>query len=298
MPHNLPTVPIFRDTPPGGAIEQVAMRVLVAFPNWELHMLGTACLISSYLGLTARHVIDAALKMSSITTVGNHLEVSRGQLQLLQVLPGPNYRFWNVVKLWITSSDIAILHLALDSASDPHAPINWVSLGIRATPPPTGQKVVAFGYRESVVRHSTGPNGNPHIDINDKPTTSAGCVGRIFDVRRDASMLNFPCFEVKAEFAPGMSGGIVVDEDGRLCGLVCAGTRFADTTAPPLSYAATLWPFLTTMISVDRGDKYPRGVQYPAIDLALDNIINVTHLEDLDAGNFPGRTLPRLPSVP
>ncbi len=106
-------------------------------------------------------------------------------------------------------------------------------------------------------------------------------------------MLNFPCFEVQAKFARGMSGGVVIDEDGRLCGLVCAGTEFADASAAPLSYAATLWPFLATTISADRGDNYPRGVEYPAIDLALDKIISVTLLEDLDAGHFPGRTLPQ-----
>ena len=214
MRHNLPKVPIFNDTPPGGAIEAVAMRVLVAFPNWELHMLGTASLISSYLALTARHVVEQALRLSTVSQVGDKLEVSRGQLQLLQVLPGPHYRFWNVAQLWMTNTDIAILHLALDSASDPDLPISWVSPRVRATPPPTGQKVVAFGYRESVVRPSIGPSGDPHIDIN------------------------------------------------------------ADPSAPPLSYAVTLWPFLTTMISGDRGDKHPRGVRFPAIDLALDNIFD------------------------
>jgi hypothetical protein len=49
---------------------------------------------------------------------------------------------------------------------------------------------------------------------------------------------------------------------------------------------------LTTMISGDRGDKYPRGVTYPAIDLALDGLIRVVGLEDLDPNHFPGRTLP------
>jgi hypothetical protein len=39
-----------------------------------------------------------------------------------------------------------------------------------------------------------------------------------------------------------MSGGLVIDEEGRLCGLVCAGTEFADPDTPPLSYAATLSP--------------------------------------------------------
>lgn len=80
MRHNLPTVPIFRDTAPGGSIEQVAMRVLVAFPNWELHMLGTACVIGGYLALTARHVVEAALRLCTTATVGNRLQVIRGQL--------------------------------------------------------------------------------------------------------------------------------------------------------------------------------------------------------------------------
>jgi hypothetical protein len=71
---------------------------------------------------------------------------------------------------------------------------------------------------------------------------------------------------------------LVVDEDGALCGLVCAGTEFADPSAVPTSYAATLWPMLTTRISVDRGDAYPRGVEYPVIDLALDKLINVVGL--------------------
>jgi hypothetical protein len=90
-----------------------------------------------------------------------------------------------------------------------------------------------------------------------------------------------------------MSGGVVVDEEGRLCGFVCAGLKFDDSGQPPLSYAATLWPFLTTTISADRGDAYPRSVMYPAIDLALDGIISVNHLEDLDPALFPGRTLPK-----
>jgi hypothetical protein len=90
-----------------------------------------------------------------------------------------------------------------------------------------------------------------------------------------------------------MSGGLIIDEDGALCGLVCAGTELADPDALPLSYAATLWPMLTTVISADRGDAYPRGVEYPVIDLALDKIVNAVGLEELDARFFPGRNLPR-----
>ena len=48
---------------------------------------------------------------------------------------------------------------------------------------------------------------------------------------------------------------------------------------------------LTMNVSGDRGDKYPRGVWYPVIDLALDGIIKVDGLEDLDPALFPGRVL-------
>jgi hypothetical protein len=154
-------------------------------------MLGTASLIGSYLALTARHVVEQALKLSTVRRVGNKLEVSEGQLQLLQVLPRPHYRFWKIAQLWMTNSDVAILHLALDSASDLDLPIKWISLGVRATPPPTGQKVFTFGYRKSVVRPSIGPSGGLHIDIKDKPTTSAGFVGQIFGFLKSEETLGY-----------------------------------------------------------------------------------------------------------
>jgi len=135
--------------------------------------------------------------------------------------------------------------------------------------------------------------GVHHIELNDIGTTSAGEIGQIIPERRDSSMLTFPCYEVHARFAPGMSGGLLIDEGGALCGLVCAGTDFADPNALPLSYAATLWPMLTTVISADRGNSYPLGVEYPMIDLALDNLIHTVGLEELDSNLFPGRTLPR-----
>jgi hypothetical protein len=177
--------------------------------------------------------------------------------------------------------------------SEPEASIEWRCPVLRVMPPPSGQKVLAFGFREAKIQVSEGADGTHHIDLNDVGTTSIGEVGQIFPERRDSSMLTFPCFEVCARFAPGMSGGLVIDEDGALCGLVCAGCDFSDPNASPLSYAATLWPMLTTVISADRGDAYPRGVEYPVIDLALGKQIHVVRLEELDPNVFPGRVLPR-----
>jgi hypothetical protein len=294
MPHNLPPTPAFRDSPPTDPIQELALRVVVELPGWEFHVLGTASLIAGHLAVTAKHVLEAATRRFGGKRGPKGIEVEGYSLRLFQVLPGPIYRIWNVCRAWICPSDIAILHLNLDGTSAPETALEWRVPRLRAMPPPSGQKVLAFGYRESRIEVTEGADGTHHIDLRDIGTTSIGEVGQIFPERRDSSMLSFPCFEVRARFAPGMSGGLVIDEDGALCGLVCAGTELADPNALPLSYAATLWPLLRTVIAADRGNSYPRGVEYPAIDLALDKLINVVGLEELDPKFFPGRVLPRL----
>jgi hypothetical protein len=293
MRHNLPPTPAFRDSPPSNPIQEIALRVIVELPEWRFYVIGTATLIGCHLAITARHVIEDISKRFGAKPVPGGAEVDGYCVRLYQVLPGPVYRLWNVCRAWITSSDIAILHLSLELSSGPETTINWRSLIIRVSPPPSGQKVLAFGYRESKIEVSETADGGHHIALNDLGTTSIGEVGQIFPERRESVMLTFPCFEVYAKFAHGMSGGLVIDEDGALCGLVCAGYDFADPNATPLSYAATLWPMLTTIISADRGDAFPRGVKYPMIDLVLDKIIHAVGLETLDPKYFPGRSLPK-----
>jgi trypsin-like peptidase len=291
MRHNLPPTPAFRDSPATDAAQEIALRVIAEFPGWQFYQLGTAVLIGGHLAITAKHVLEDPIRRFGCTQTAKGLEVTGYSIRLLQVLPGPIYRMWNVSRAWITPTDIAVLHIGLDRTSEDKPDVAWRSPVLRLMPPPTGEKVLAFGYRESKIEVSEKPDGGHHIELNDKPTTSIGEVGQIFPERRDSSMLTFPCFEVCARFAPGMSGGMVIDENGALCGLVCAGCNFADPDALPLSYVATLWPMLTTVISIDRGEAYPRGVQYPMIDLALDKLINVVGLEQLDPTFFPGRNL-------
>ena len=130
-------------------------------------------------------------------------------------------------------------------------------------------------------------------ELQDKPTTSIGEVKRIYSTRRDSAMLSFPCYEVNARFDPGMSGGIVVDGSGALCGLICSSLPGDSPEEQAISHVTTLWPMLRTLISADRGGDYARGVTYPMIDLALDGLIRVTDLTLLDPKYFPDRVLPR-----
>jgi hypothetical protein len=294
MRHRLPRIPAFRDAPNTDPIQELALRVIVELPGWEFYVIGTATLIGGSLAVTAKHVLEDAIKRFGAKRAPRGIEVSGYSLRLYQVLAGPIYRIWNVASAWICPSDIAILHLNLDSGSEPEAKIEWRAPLIRVTPPPPGEKVLAFGYRKSRIQVTESLGGTHHIELNDIGTTSIGEIGQIFPERRDSSMLTFPCFEVRSRFDHGMSGGLVIDENGALCGLVSSGIQLADPNESPLSYAATLWPMLTTVISADRGDAYPRGVKYPMIDLALSKIIHVVGLDELDPKLFPGRILPGL----
>ena len=112
-------------------------------------------------------------------------------------------------------------------------------------------------------------------------------------MRRDSAMLSFPCYEVNARFDHGMSGGIIVDESGALCGLICCSLPAGNPEDYAVSRVKTLWPMLRTLISADRDGHYPKGVTYPMIDLALDGLIGVTDLALLDPRYFPGRVLPK-----
>jgi hypothetical protein len=184
-----------------------------------------------------------------------------------------------------------MLQLPLDRTTLPDEKIVWKQPYLRVLPPPVGQKVVAFGYRESKISVTEGQDGQHYIELNDRPTTSIGTVKQVYPSGRDAVMLPFPCFEIEARFDPGISGGMVLDEAGALCGLICASLQHGDPNAPPVSYVASLWPMLKTIISADRGDRYPRGVSYPVINLAIDRLIVVNDLHELDPKDFPDKPL-------
>jgi Trypsin-like peptidase domain len=292
--HNLPDTPAFIDARPDDPISEFALRVVIERPNWNLVVVGTATMVTGHLAVTARHVLEYAMQTFGFKAHSpTEATVDGFEIKLYQILPrGPIYRIWSVVTAWPTSTDIVFLHLGLDRSTAPDEQINWRSLQLRVMPPPVGQKVVAFGYHSGKIEVTESPDGTHHIELNDRPTTSIGTVRQIYPTGRDRVMLSFPCYEIEARFDPGMSGGMVIDEEGALCGLICASLQQNDPNAPPISYVASLWPMLKTSISVNRGDKYPRDVSYPVVDLALDGLISVKDLSALDPLEFPLKNLP------
>jgi hypothetical protein len=254
MIHNIPPKPAFRDEPADSPIAEIALRVTVEFTGGETHVVGTATLVTGHLAVTAKHVIDDVLDRFGVKKTAPNSAVVRDHIvRLYQVMKGPICRVWNVYNVWCSAeTDIAILHLGLFKTSDPNGTIEWKMPLLRCMPPPVGEKVIAFGYRESKVNVTPTVDGSYHLELNDKPATFIGEVKKIYPERRDSCMLSFPCYQVNARLDPGMSGGLVVDESGAVCGLVCDSFSAPSDGEEAVSHIVTLWPMLRMLISADR----------------------------------------------
>jgi hypothetical protein len=261
-------------------LSEIGFRIVVNFYTDAPYIIGTATTLAGNLLITAKHVLtaitDAQLSRDGRTQINAHVAA-------VQVFPGPRYIIWDVVDgIADPVADLALLRLGTTPGrSDPDIPIVWRQPRINPFCPGLGEAIAAFGYKSSSIAVSKNAAGGNHIDLNDDAMISTGVVREIFEMRRDR-LLPFPCYQVSARFAAGMSGGPVFDETGSLCGLVCSNIEGSHLDGEPVSYATTLWPAFRLILNFDRGDKYPRGVRYPAIDLARDGIVLVDDFSRLE----------------
>lgn len=284
--------PTFKRQSPDTPISEIALRVLVEFPDMETHVIGTATVVCGNLAITAKHVLDDIFHRFGTVQV-NQLshEIRDYAVRLYQILPGPEYAIWNVITAWPSlETDIAILQLGLHSYTGNSPPSDWKVPRLKVCPPDIGSSIVGFGYHSSQVSVTPNQNGY-HLDINDVPTSTTGTVAEVLPVGNPAGRFTFPCYRVDARFDAGMSGGPVIDSNGSICGII-SGT-YGDDGAGHISYAVTLWPMLRTLISANRRGNYPRDIDYPMIDLALGGQIFAEGLENLDPLQFPERNLPK-----
>lgn len=169
MIHKVPGTPAFLDEPADSPISEFALRVFVEFKGGETHVVGTATLIAGHLAITAKHVLDDAFsRFGARKKTGKFVEVRDYAIRLYHLMRGAVYRVWNVYSAWYCDTDIAILHLGLFKKSDPEGIIEWKAPLIRSMPPPVGQKVIAFGYRESIPKVTPIAGGGYHLELQDK----------------------------------------------------------------------------------------------------------------------------------
>lgn len=271
--------PEWRETSFDSPVTRVAVPV-ISVKGDVCRLSGTACVIAPWLAITARHVIEGEFREFGggllVDPTGTYEALHR-TLVLTWPHDGKPGISLHVVRSWCSShSDLAALWLVPDRPEDLGR--RWGCPVLSVTPPSIGTRVAAFGFPNS----GTVPTDLNQFSISVFPATSTGHVVEVHQAQRDRGLLSFPCFRTNARFDPGMSGGPVFDERGRLCGLVCASLPAPDGPQPEhVSYVSTLWPLLSINIEMP-WDRYPAGSRYPLYRYAEAGVIRAEGLEALE----------------
>lgn len=275
----------FEKTPVKTDLSQIALRLVVNFHAGNPIVVGTATVICGHLLITAKHVFEEILRIAHVEPQGGyqqiHNDICAVQLVITEEI---EYLIWDITSSILDPcSDIALLQLTSNpSRSHLNRPLNHRSPILAAFPPNVGETVAAFGYRQGRIEATTNDNGGRHIQLDDEPMMSVGVIREIYEWKRDSALLTFPCYRVGARFDGGMSGGPVFDETGSLCGIVCSNVDGSHEDGEPISYVSTLWPLFRLILPFDRGDRFPRGIHYPAIELARGGQVGVSDLARLE----------------
>lgn len=255
-------------------MSEVVLRLVVLNKHNDLFASGTCFLVAGYLAVTAKHVMeDFFYRYGGVCKTGNESIVDFSIWVVQVVQDERRYIIWEVAQVWLSPlTDIAVLHLR-PYCQEAVKYKEWKTPRLSVLPPRVGSRVGAIGYSKSKVDAKKGQDNELlHINLTDTPIQTFGTVKEIYAVRRDSSILAFPCIRVNARFDGGMSGGPVVDNRGRICGLVCSSLPPADQDSDleHNSFVALIWPLLATVISANRDGVLPRDVSYPIVELARD----------------------------
>lgn len=169
-------------------------------------ILGSGVMVGPGLLLTATHVLDEFPTDGPgpvfLTFLPNGSRAWLPKDQMTVTRPSQFYE-WQTIK-----SDITLVSCTLNSEAHADVPLMLAPMEIAL--PLVGDRLWAMGFRHQ------GMDGRSALVT---PFVSSGLVTAAFPHGRGERMAS-PCFEVDMDTLGGMSGGPVVNADGRLVGIV------------------------------------------------------------------------------
>lgn len=263
-------------------ITEVAL-ILVSYCNGVYQSLGSAVVVGSGLALTAAHVVQHHIAEYGLSTVGL---ASMAKFSLQAILfrnDGPtSAHIWDVQTVVFDQNLTDVALLTLVPRFEEQREHFWRTTKLQLLPPTVGTRVSAFGYHSSSCMSADRRN----MELTTNPYTTSGTIQEIYDLGRDKVMLPFPCFRTDFRADGAMSGGPVFNEQGNLCGLICAGTALSEpdaSNAQHSSYVSLLWPLMGLILSIDRLGQ-PSGVSYPMLELAQAGLITAVDWQSIVLG--------------
>jgi hypothetical protein len=259
---------------------------LHAFRDGRLFPCGTAFLVGNRLAMTATHILDQPFDRHDydprVSGEGSFGVVAQ---QIIDRREEP--LLWRVKEMGRYPSlsedndrpfDIGLLALepfgAIQSEIEDHR--SWF-FELNVATPRIGARVEAYGFAESACDLS------PEDPLTFNARHSFRRVpGEIVDVhfpKRDDVGMPFPCFQIAADFEPGMSGGPVFNDRDQVCGVVSRGLEGVEG----VEWASILWPALAIRIEGKT-----------TLQLAREGAIRAHNYQCVNVDQVPGEQFPRV----
>lgn len=276
------TMPNFAHTGINSPVTEIGILLLSeksgVYTSW-----GSGVIVGPGLAITARHVFDGLSRYYGEQEITPGTTQGVGfSLQAIQINEnGTQGLSWSIRQIAV-DEDTDIAFLTLQGTNEKHQSYKWRSFRMQLLPPRPGSVIAAFGYHH--ISTDFLPDGS--LQTIAHPYSARGVVEEVHLTRRDAGLLHFPCFRTNARFDGGMSGGLVVSQEGLLCGLICSNLPPVSEDEHHVSYVSSLWLCMGTLLSWDRVG-HPANVTYPAMDLVTGGILVAVDAEKVSAVRNP-----------
>ena len=161
------------------------------------HPLGTGVFVAPHLVLTAKHIVDKAYAKFDQHSRGSLDSIAPFQINAYS-WPGANEAeaIWSIAGLWSTPySDLALLSAKpANETARQHNPAKIAEINV--APPQLGDLVMAVGYPNTTAKATDTNDG---LALTVCPSSTVGAVMAVHESHRVDTILNFPCFEVRAQ---------------------------------------------------------------------------------------------------
>lgn len=255
---------------------------LSAHKEGQLFSCGTAFLIGKQLAMTATHVLDQPFDRRHFDQDAPGAdEFGVVASQIIERREHP--LLWRVKEMGRYPSlserddrpfDIGLLALEPFSPVEPGIEYhrNWF-FELNVATPKIGMRVVAYGFTKP--RWDRDPDDADTFNLQCKFRRIEGTVVDVHFPKRDDAGMPFPCFQVDADFEPGMSGGPIFNDRQQVCGVISRGSGFG------ASWGSILWPALAIHINGKTG-----------LELAHNGEIRARNFHCVKLHQVPGEKFP------
>lgn len=265
--------PSFKNQGSFSIMERVTARLIVFPSSDSVYVSGSCFRIAQNLYVTAKHVFKDYIDKFGVKNYKLPFEVWAAHIK-----EGPEYSIWAVDTLWMCPlSDLAVFH-TIPYNDVAAKELNSLCLGLDLQPPNIADRIVGFGHHSPTGQIRFGEDGTKHIEVSAFGAATVGEVREVHTEKRDSVRLPFPCYQVNARFDGGMSGGPVINDSGKVCGVICSNLPPDDEKDEHLSYVATLWPLMATKLSIDPNGNSVKA-PYLLLELAKKGIISANGWE-------------------